>query len=135
MVEIGNGAMRYGAALKGDELIRGQLERTRYEFSKFLRAGGGIASSDTPFVIIQSGCRNRCVARARMALHYVAREVAMSKPVHFDDQIIVRVPTPLREELERAAREDDRSLTQFIRKQWVELATARVIDRTNSGAA
>jgi hypothetical protein len=58
----------------------------------------------------------------------------MSKHVHFDDQIIVRVPRPLREELELAAREDDRSLTQFIRKQWVELATERVLERAGADA-
>jgi hypothetical protein len=57
----------------------------------------------------------------------------MSK--HFEEQIVVRLARPLREELESAAQADGRPLSNQVRKILIDFATARVVARTNAGAA
>ena len=52
-----------------------------------------------------------------------------------DDQIVIRVAKPLRAELESAAQEDGRELSNQIRKILIDFATRRVIDRNSAEAA
>jgi hypothetical protein len=57
----------------------------------------------------------------------------MSK--HFEEQIVVRVAKPLRDELESAAQADGRPLSSQVRLILIDFATARVVARTKAGAA
>jgi hypothetical protein len=56
----------------------------------------------------------------------------MSKPVHFEDQIVVRVAKPLRDELEIAARADGRPLASQVRKILTDFAAARILERASA---
>jgi len=56
----------------------------------------------------------------------------MKKRMHFEEQIVIRVPGPLRDELASAAQADDRPLSTYVRKLLIDFATARVIDRQHS---
>lgn len=56
----------------------------------------------------------------------------MSKSVRFEEQLVIRVAKPLREELEAAAMADGRPLSNQIRKVLTEFATARVLSRTSA---
>ena len=58
----------------------------------------------------------------------------MSKPVHFQEQLVIRVAKPLRDELESAARADGRPLSNQVRKILIDFATARVTERAEAGA-
>jgi hypothetical protein len=51
----------------------------------------------------------------------------------FEDQLVVRIAAPLREELEREAQADDRPLSAYVRKILVAHAVARVTERTAAG--
>jgi hypothetical protein len=53
----------------------------------------------------------------------------MKKQIHFQDQLVVRVAKPLRAELESAAQDDGRVLSNQVRKILIDFAAARVIDR------
>jgi hypothetical protein len=60
----------------------------------------------------------------------VVPEVQMKKPIHFEEQVVVRIARPLRTELESLARADGfNSLSKELRKILVDYAAARVLDR------
>jgi hypothetical protein len=59
----------------------------------------------------------------------------MSKHVHFEEQIVLRVAKPLRDELEAAAQADGRPLSNQIRKVLTDYAARRIIKRSNAGTA
>jgi hypothetical protein len=59
----------------------------------------------------------------------------MSKHIHFEEQLVIRIAKPLRAELESAAQADGRPLSNQIRLILTNFAVARVLDRTNAGAA
>ena len=59
----------------------------------------------------------------------------MSKHIHFEEQLVIRIAKPLRDELESAAQADGRPLSNHVRKILIDFATARVLGRTNAGAA
>jgi uncharacterized protein (DUF1778 family) len=46
-----------------------------------------------------------------------------------DDQITLRIPATLRSELETAADDDDRSLSDIVRAVLIDYATKRVVER------
>jgi hypothetical protein len=52
-----------------------------------------------------------------------------------EEQIVVRIAKPLRDELESAAQADGRPLSNQVRKILVDFATSRVIGRANVGAS
>jgi predicted HicB family RNase H-like nuclease len=52
-----------------------------------------------------------------------------------DDQITLRLAGSLRAELERAAAEDGRSLSNLIRAVLADFAAQRVVDRATQAAA
>ncbi len=53
----------------------------------------------------------------------------MKKQIHLEEQLVVRIARPLRAELESAAQDDGRVLSNQVRKILVDFAAARVIDR------
>jgi hypothetical protein len=50
-----------------------------------------------------------------------------------EEQLVIRVAKPLRDELESAAREDARPLASYVRRLLIEHATARVTERAEAG--
>jgi uncharacterized protein (DUF1778 family) len=58
-----------------------------------------------------------------------ARQCDVSIMKRRDDQITLRVPAPLRSELEAAASADDRSLSDIVRMALIDYATKRVLER------
>ena len=52
-----------------------------------------------------------------------------------EEQLVIRVATPLRQELESAARSDDRPLSAYVRRLLIDHATARLIERASAGAS
>jgi hypothetical protein len=57
-------------------------------------------------------------------------DASMSK--HFEDQIVVRVAKPLRDELESAARADGRPLASQVRKILTDFAAERILERSSA---
>jgi hypothetical protein len=53
----------------------------------------------------------------------------MKKQIHYAEQLVVRVSRPLKTELESAAQDDGRVLSNQIRKILIDFAAARVLDR------
>jgi hypothetical protein len=52
-----------------------------------------------------------------------------------EEQIVVRIAKPLRDELERAAEADGRPLSNQVRKILIDFAVERVTARANAEAA
>jgi hypothetical protein len=52
-----------------------------------------------------------------------------------EEQIVVRIAKPLRDELESAARADGRPLSNQVRKILIDFATSRVIGRASAERA
>jgi hypothetical protein len=59
----------------------------------------------------------------------VRRFEIMKKQIHYEDQLVVRIARPLRAELESAAQDDGRVLSNQIRKILIDFAATRVLDR------
>lgn len=51
-----------------------------------------------------------------------------------DQQIVIRISTPLRGELERAAEEESRTLAEKVRLVLVDFAASRVVEREQRAA-
>jgi hypothetical protein len=66
-------------------------------------------------------------------MHPQIRRLKMSK-VHRDEQIVIRVATPLKRELEAAAAADEHDLSGLVRKVLIDFAAKRIVLRESAAA-